>query len=341
MDEARHVDATADDIVAGLGRAGDRLARECGGVELGFALDDDAVDRHALAGLDHDHGADGDVIGKDLFECAVGLLDVSVVGRDVHHGTDRLAALAHGVCLEQLADLVEQHDSGAFGHVRVGVGEEHHGKCADGRDCHKETLVEGLAAADVIECLLQYVVSGNQKRHEEQREAGVDVARLPKCDSEGAELVEGINNGKNAQCYQDAVALVLKGLFLLALLLFLFGIGGCHDSNLPFECMNTCSYNFASKGRGKRGLTGQRMRGLENDFAVRLGVGGELNDAVQDLVELGVVSLERQLLGHKVDRNGLDAIELSQLVLKFTRAVGAIDLVELELLFHGGFLSLC
>ena len=126
-----------------------------------------------------------------------------------------------------------------------------------------------------------------------------------------------------------------------SLLLFLFGIGGCHDSNLPFECMNTCSYNFASKGRGKCGLTGQRMRGLENDFAVRLGVGGELNDAVQDLVELGVVSLERQLLGHKVDRNGLDAIELSQLVLKFTRAVGAIDLVELELLFHGGFLSLC
>ena len=276
-----------------------------------------------------------------MLERAVGLLDVSVVGRDVHHGTDRLAALAHSVCLEQLADLVEQHDGGAFGHVRVGIGEEHHGKRADGRDCHKETLVEGLAAADVIECLLQYVVSGNQKRHEEQREAGVDVARLPKCDSEGAELVEGINNGKNAQCYQDAVALVLKGLFLLALLLFLFGIGGCHDSNLPFECMNTCSYNFASKGRGKRGLTGQRMRGLENDFAVRLGVGGELNDAVQDLVELGVVSLERQLLGHKVDRNGLDAIELSQLVLKFTRAVGAIDLVELELLFHGGFLSLC
>ena len=59
-----------------------------------------------------------------MLERAVGLLDVSVVGRDVHHGTDRLAALAHGVCLEQLADLVEQHDGGAFGHVWVGVGEE-------------------------------------------------------------------------------------------------------------------------------------------------------------------------------------------------------------------------
>ena len=94
---------------------------------------------------------------------------------------------------------------------------------------------------------------------------------------------------------------MFEGLFLLALLLFLFGVGGRHDSNLPFECVNTRSYNIASKGRGKRGLAGQRKPGLENNLAVGLGVGGELNDAVQDLVELGVVGLERQLLGHKVD----------------------------------------
>ena len=68
VDEPRHVDAAADDIVSGFGRAGDRLTGKGGGVELGFALDDDAVDGHALAGLDHDHGADRDVIGEDLFE---------------------------------------------------------------------------------------------------------------------------------------------------------------------------------------------------------------------------------------------------------------------------------
>ena len=86
---------------------------------------------------------------------------------------------------------------------------------------------------------------------------------------------------------------MLKGLFLLTLLLFLLGIGGCHDSILPFECMNTRSYNFASKGRGKRGLAGWRKPGLENDLAVRLGVGGELHNAVEDLVELGFIGLER------------------------------------------------
>ena len=47
--------------------------------------------------------------------------------------------------------------------------------------------------------------------------------------------------------------------------------------------MNTRSCNFASKGRGKRGLAYQRMRRLENDLAVRLGVGGELHDAIKDL----------------------------------------------------------
>ena len=105
--------------------------------------------------------------------------------------------------------------------------------------------------------------------------------------------------------------------------------------------MNTRSDNDASKGRGKRGLASRRKRGLADDLAVRLGVGSELNDAVENLVELGIVCLERQLLGHKVDRNGLDAFELCQLVLELAGAVGTVDLVELKLLFHGGFLSLC
>lgn len=100
--------------------------------------------------------------------------------------------------------------------------------------------------------------------------------------------------------------------------------------------MNTRSYNFASKGRSKRGLAGWRKPWLENDLAVRLGVGGELHNAVEDLVELGVIGLERQLLGHKVDRNGFDALELGQLVLKLARTVGAIDLIELVLLFMVG-----
>ena len=100
--------------------------------------------------------------------------------------------------------------------------------------------------------------------------------------------------------------------------------------------MNTRSYNFASKGRGKRGLAGWRKPGLENDLAVRLGVGRKLYNAVEYLVELGVIGFEHQFLGHEVDGHGFDALELGQLVLKLARTVGAVDFVELELLFPGG-----
>lgn len=106
--------------------------------------------------------------------------------------------------------------------------------------------------------------------------------------------------------------------------------------------MNTRSYNFASKGRGNRGLAGWRKPGLENDLAVRLGVGRKLYNAVEHLVELSIISLECQLLGHKVDGHGFDALELGQLVLKLARAVGAVDLVEFKLLFMvGSFLCIC
>ena len=62
----------------------------------------------------------------------------------------------------------------------------------------------------LLNAFLQYVVAGNQKRHEEQHKAGVDVARGAECGSEGAELIEGVHHGKNAQRYQDAVALMLE-----------------------------------------------------------------------------------------------------------------------------------
>ena len=106
--------------------------------------------------------------------------------------------------------------------------------------------------------------------------------------------------------------------------------------------MNTRSYNFASKGRGKRDLAGWRKPGLENDLAVRLGIGGELYDAVEDLVELGVVGLERELLRHEVHRDGRDAVELGKPVLQLAGAVGAVDLIELECSsFYSGKKYLC
>ena len=141
--------------------ARDALAGESGGVELACAICHDAVKRHALARLDHDDAADGDVVRIDLDELAVAL-DVGVVGGDVHHAGDRLAALAHRIALEEFSYLVEQHDSAALGKLRLGLGEADGGKSADGGDGHKERLVEGFAAPNVAPCLAQHIMAGDK-----------------------------------------------------------------------------------------------------------------------------------------------------------------------------------
>ena len=81
------------------------------------------------------------------------------------------------------------------------------------------------------------------------------------------------------------------------------------------------------------------MRGLENDFAVWLGIGGECNHAVERLIELGIFGFECELLRHEVHGHGFNALELRELVLELASAVGAVDFVELERLYPDGFLS--
>ena len=123
---------------------------------------------HALARLDNNDAADGDIVRVDLDELAVAL-DVGVVGGDVHHAGDRLAALAHRIALEQFSYLVEQHDGAALGKLRLGLGEADGGKSADGGDGHEERLVEGFAAPNVAPCLAQHVMAGDKVGDEVER----------------------------------------------------------------------------------------------------------------------------------------------------------------------------
>ena len=152
------------------------FAGEGCGIELCAAVEDDAVDGHALARLDHDGAADADVVRKDLLELAVCAFDVGVIGSDIHHGADGFAAFAYSVGLEELADLVKQHDCGALGRAGLGVGEEDGRKGADGRDGHKEVLIEDLTALDVVECLVEDIVTGDQEGDQVEDESDVFAA---------------------------------------------------------------------------------------------------------------------------------------------------------------------
>ena len=185
--------------------ARDGLSGERRGVELGRAVDDDTVDWHALARLDNDDGTGADLGGVDLLKLAV-LLDVCIVRRDVHHGRDGLAALAHGVALEELAHLVEEHDCGAFGHVGLGLGEQYHRESAERRNRHEEGLVEGIPSANVARGLEQGLVAGDEVGDEEEGKARVDVARRAKDVGEKPRLLHDHHCREDRERDDDAIA---------------------------------------------------------------------------------------------------------------------------------------
>ena len=143
--DAGEVDAAGVDGAVRADVHRQRLAGQSAVVEARLALDDDAVDRDAFAGLHHDDRAGFERVRVHLHEFSV-FLDVRVVRADIHEVRNVLAALPDGDRLEQFADLVEQHDRDA---LRVLLKDDG----ADGGKGHQEVLVEHLATADALDGL--------------------------------------------------------------------------------------------------------------------------------------------------------------------------------------------
>ena len=131
---------------------------------LASTLDDHAVDWNLFAGPHHDHRADRDLVGIDLADLAVLAEEIGAVGADVHQRADAAAAFADSIALEQLADLVEQHDGDA---LCILAKRDR----ADRGDSHQKVFVKGLRVPDPLDGLEQNVIADDQIRHHEQREA--------------------------------------------------------------------------------------------------------------------------------------------------------------------------
>ena len=168
--DARHVDAAADDLITGLCVARQALTGQRAGVERGRTVDDYAVERHLFARLDDDDRADCDLVRVDLFELAV-YLNVRVVWADIHKGGNILAALADGVALKQLADLVEQHDGDGFV-VVAALFVNRQRERADGGDSHQEVFIEHPAVTDALAGLFKNVVANDKVGRQIEREPG-------------------------------------------------------------------------------------------------------------------------------------------------------------------------
>ena len=164
-EKARLVDAAADDRVAGDYIPGNGFAGEGGSVQGGGTLHHHAVQGHPLAGLDHHNGAHGHLLRVHLLDLAVLPFQVGGVGPDIHESGNRLPGLAHGVVLEQLSHLVEEHHEDR---LRVFPGAEgpHCGKS------HQEILVKDLAVGNVAQGPGQHIPSDDEIGHEIEKPGG-------------------------------------------------------------------------------------------------------------------------------------------------------------------------
>ena len=162
LDCGREVDAARVDGIAFLNFDRQTFACQRCGVEGRCARANHAVDRNLFAGLDQHGFTDLYLRRVDFFLGSVAQND-GRVGANVHHCSDRLAALADCNALEKLSDLVEQHDGRGFGVFSDG-------KSTDCGDHHEEFFVEKIACSDFLDCTFDDVKTYYQVGDEVQRD---------------------------------------------------------------------------------------------------------------------------------------------------------------------------
>ena len=142
LDAAVRADTAADGRFADLYAARNRFPGQRGGVEIGLAFDDNAVERDPLTDADDDGLADKNVVGLNLNFAAV-TENRGVVRTEVHQLLDRPARTLLSVFLKQLADAVQNHDGDRLGVLA-------HGKCTEGRNGHQKIFREQMSAHQIL-----------------------------------------------------------------------------------------------------------------------------------------------------------------------------------------------
>ena len=167
LQHARHIDASADDLVALLCISRQALSCQCTCVESRRSFYDDTIDRNLLPRLHHDHGTGLYFVRIDLFQFPV-LFNIGVIGTDVHQVTDISAAFANSITLEPLADLIEQHNRYGFYIIPCFVFSHFGIYCncdrADRGYRHQQALVKRLTVLDSFKCFDQDIIADHKIR---------------------------------------------------------------------------------------------------------------------------------------------------------------------------------
>ena len=178
--QAAHVDAAADDFISRLHIPGNAFTGQGAGVQAGFSILHNAVQRDLFPGIHRDDGADFHLVRIHLYQLSV-LLNVGIIRPDVHQLADIPAAFAYGIALEQFADLVKQHYGDGL--VIIAGFQQADGQGAEGGHGHEKVFIENLAVQDALPGLSQDIIAddkvGNQPE-QEQRNSGNRQRHKPK-----------------------------------------------------------------------------------------------------------------------------------------------------------------
>ena len=161
---AAHVDAAADDLVTGLYA----LTGQGAGVQAGFPVFHDAVNRDFLPGFHRNDAAGFHFVRIHPDQLSV-LLQIGIIRSDIHQFGNVPPAFAHGIALEQFADLVKQHYGDGL--VIIAGFQQADDQGPNGGDGHEEVFVEHLAVQDPFEGFPQDIMSDDEVGHQVQQHA--------------------------------------------------------------------------------------------------------------------------------------------------------------------------
>ena len=192
------IDGARQHRVAGTDCPWHAFPGEGRGIQRRGAFLHHTVQRDFFAGGYLDQAADLHFIRVHTDGGLVFLQEIGVVRTDIHELGDIPAASADGHGLEKLADLVEQHDGGAFRVVPGAHSSQDDG--TQGGESHEKVLIKRLTVPDALEGLDQNIVSDHKVGNQVKKEFHPPVQESV----QGKEMQDDHQNGGDQDAGEDA-----------------------------------------------------------------------------------------------------------------------------------------
>ena len=157
---AAEIDAAAGNIFTLFNCTRNSLTckRRC--IKRRCTVDDNTVNRYALARTDDNNRADLYIVRVDLFKLPVLALYVCRIRNDVHKSADVIAAFAHRIALKPLTNLIKPHNGNCFCVITVIVKRK--GNSTDCRDSHQKAFVKSLTVFDTLKCFNEDIIPDDE-----------------------------------------------------------------------------------------------------------------------------------------------------------------------------------